>query len=131
MGDSLHDHEVEALRAELEQFRREKERIRQVLGCVGGKAATAGDRLVNVAFVTGLVAVFGLWFVRSFVRVPVELPPMLSLELGVLFVSLKIIWMIHRSAKVEHFQFWILSSIEFRLNAIAKQLGAIEGRLPR
>lgn len=131
MAASLSEREVEALKAELEQFRGERERIRQILGCIGGKIGTAGDRAVNISFVGGMVVVFGLWILRHFVHLPLELPPMLSLELGVLLVSLKIIWMIHRSTKMEHFQFWILSSIEFRLNAIAKQLTALEERLSR
>lgn len=129
MASSLNDREVEALQAELEHFRCERERIRRVLGCVGGKAGTTGDTVVNVAFVVGIVFVFGLWFLRHLVDVPLDLPPMLSLELGVLLVSLKIVWMIHRQTRVEHFQFWILSSIEFRLNAIAKQLAGVERRL--
>lgn len=129
MGASLNNGEVEALKAELEHFRTERERIRQVLGCVGGRAVTTRDAVVNVAFVTGIVFVFGLWFLRHVTHLPLDLPPMFSLELGVLLVSLKIVWMIHRQAKVEHFQFWILSSIEFRLNAMAKQLVGVESCL--
>jgi len=41
--------EIAALKAELDEFRKETERIRQALGCVGGRAATAGDRIVNTA----------------------------------------------------------------------------------
>ena len=55
---------------------------------------------------------------------------MLTLEIGVLLVSVKIIWMIHKQTKVEHFQFWILNSIEFRLNAISKKLTQIEKKNP-
>jgi hypothetical protein len=44
-------------------------------------------------------------------------------------VSLKIIWMIYKQTKVEHFQFWILNSIEFRLNNVSKQLNDIEEKL--
>jgi hypothetical protein len=131
MGASLNDREVDALRAELEHFRRERERIRELLGCVGGKTGTTGDAVVNVAFVGGMVFVFGLWLLRYLTHVPLDLPPMLSLELGVLLVSLKIVWMIHRQTKVEHFQFWILSSIEFRLNSIAKQLAGMDERSRR
>jgi len=43
-----------------------------------------------------------------------------------LLVSIKIIWMMHKSTKVEHFQFWILNSIEFRLNDVAKQVRQLE-----
>ncbi len=39
---------------------------------------------------------------------------------------MKSIWMMHKSTKVEHFQFWILNSIEFRLNDVAKQLRNLE-----
>lgn len=46
------------------------------------------------------------------------LPPLIALETGVLLVSLKIIWMIHRNMKITHFQFWILHSIDTRLNEI-------------
>jgi len=34
--------------------------------------------------------------------------------------------MIHRQTKVEHFQFWILQSIEFRLNDLSKKIKNIE-----
>jgi len=128
MATPLREHEIEALQEELEHFRCERERIRKVLGCIGGTAGTAGDRAANGVFVTGLVVVFGLWVAREIVRLPFDLPPMLSLELGVLLVSLKIVWMIQRQGKVEHFQFWILSSIEFRLDCMARQLREIESR---
>ena len=47
-------------------------------------------------------------------------------ELGILLVSVKIVWMIHKQTKVEHFQFWILNSIEFRLNDLSNRLRSIE-----
>ena len=30
--------------------------------------------------------------------------------------------MMHQNAKVNHFQFWVLNSIEFRLNAMERRL---------
>ena len=47
---------------------------------------------------------------------------------ALLLVSLKIIWMIHRQSRIDHFQFWILNSIDFQINSIAKRLGALESR---
>ncbi len=38
-------------------------------------------------------------------------------------------WMIHKQARVEHFQFWILNSIEFRLNDVSKKLSRIEEQM--
>jgi len=37
-------------------------------------------------------------------------------------LSLKIIYLIHCQVKVNHFKFWILSSIEWRLNEMKKQI---------
>lgn len=36
------------------------------------------------------------------------------------------IWMMHNQMKVEHFQFWRLHSIEFRINSISKKVSQIE-----
>ena len=66
---------------------------------------------------------------RHVVGIPIPLPPLFSIELGILLVSVKIIWMIHKQTKVEHFQFWILNTIEFRLNEISKKISAIEKHL--
>ena len=54
------------------------------------------------------------------------LPPSLLLSTAVLLVSVKIIWMIHCQAKVDHFQFWILNSIEFQMNMISRRLVSLE-----
>jgi hypothetical protein len=50
------------------------------------------------------------------------------MELVLLLVSLKIIWMIHRQTKVDHFQFWVLNSIEFQINMMSKRLRELEER---
>jgi hypothetical protein len=34
--------------------------------------------------------------------------------------------MIHRQTRVDHFQFWILHSIEFQINLITQRLGELE-----
>jgi hypothetical protein len=114
---------------ELEQFRREKEQIRKVVGRIGGKASAKRDKVINAVFVIAIVALFSVDFLRHLLGFSIALPPLFSIELGVLFVSMKIIWMIHKQAKVEHFQFWILNSIEFRLNDVAKRMRDIDQRL--
>ena len=116
----------EELQEELEQFRREKEQIRAILGQVGGVGSAKRDLVVNVAFITALVVFFVLDVLRHVLGLDVPLPAMFSIELGVLMVSTKIVWMIYKQTKVEHFQFWILSSIEFRLNDVAKRVRAVE-----
>ena len=113
---------TETLKEELEHFRLEKEKVRKLVGQIGGKASLKRDRTLNVLFILAIATLLILDFMRHLMGLSVPLPPLFSIELGVLLVSIKIIWMIHRSMKVEHFQFWILSSIEFRLNDLAKRM---------
>lgn len=117
------------LMEELEQFRQEKEKIRQLVGQIGGKAANKRDKVINIAFIVAIVTLLALDVLRHLLGILVPLPPLFSIELSVLLVSIKIIWMIHKQAKVEHFQFWILNSIEFRLNDVSKRMRQIDQRL--
>ena len=116
----------EILKEELEQFKAEKEKIRQLVGQIGGKKSDLQDRLINGTFIFILVLLFTADILRHFFNIHIPFPTFFSLEIGLLLVSLKIIWMIHRQTKVEHFQFWILQSIEFRLNDLSKKIKNIE-----
>ena len=118
-----------ALLEELEQFRKEKERIRMLVGQIGGKHSQKKDNIINIVFIIAMVALFALDLLRHLFHIDVPLPQMFSIELAVLLVSVKIIWMIHRGTKVEHFQFWVLNSIEFRLNDVTKRLREIDKKL--
>ncbi len=113
------DKEAE-LRRELEEFHKEKDRVRDVIGKIGGKINSRIDTGINIVFLLIIAALF-------VIEVTTELLPVLiSLEIGVLLVSIKIIWMIHNLNKFYHFQFWVLNSIEFRLNDIVKKVRGIE-----
>ncbi len=115
--------EVQILRDELEHYRREREKIRDLIGQIGGTGNKKRERNITIAFLVVVMAFFAFDVLRHVAgwHVPL-LPPILLLEVGVLLVSLKIVWMMHKSSKVEHFQFWILNSIEFRLNTITSRL---------
>lgn len=123
------DLDPKALMEELEQFRKEKERIRHLVGQIGGKHSQKHDHYMNIGFIVAMVILFLLDILRHVFHINVPLPQMFSIELAVLLVSIKIIWMIHKGTKVEHFQFWVLNSIEFRLNDLSKQIRAIEKTL--
>ena len=112
------------LQEELEQFRKEK--IRALVGQIGGIASSKRDRVLNVVFLAAIAFLLLADILRHLLGVDMPLPPLFSIELGVLLVSVKIIWMIHKQARVEHFQFWILNSIEFRLNEISKSVRRLE-----
>ncbi len=118
-----------ALLEELEQFRKEKERIRNLVGQIGGKKSGKRDHAVNIGFIIAMLLLFTLDLLRHLLHLDIPLPQMFSIELAVLLVSIKIIWMIHRGTKVEHFQFWVLNSIEFRLNDISKHIRELEKKL--
>ena len=114
------------LKAELDQFKKEKEKIRKLMGQIGGKEQENRDKWMNRIFIAAIVLI-GINDVLHVVGgVQVLIPTELSLGIAVLLVSIKIIWMMHKATKVEHFQFWILNSIEFRLNDVAKQLYSLE-----
>jgi hypothetical protein len=114
------------LKAELDQFKKEKEKIRQLMGQIGGKGAEKKDRLMNKVFITAISMLALNDFCHHILGIHSPLPSLFSLEIAVLLVSVKIIWMMHKATKVEHFQFWILNSIEYRLNDVAKQLRGLE-----
>jgi len=116
------DTDTERLKKELEDFQKEKEKIRQLVGQIGGKNLAKRDRIMNIAFISLISVVFLLDILAHLANIPIPLPPLLLIDLGVLLVSVKIIWMIHRQSKVEHFQFWILSAMEWRLNEIITEL---------
>ena len=114
------------LKAELDQFKKEKEKIRQLMGQIGGKHAEKNDRRINIFFIAAISLIALNDLLHHGLGIHTPIPSLLSLEIAVLLVSIKIIWMMHKSTKVEHFQFWILNSIEFRLNDVAKQLRNLE-----
>jgi len=116
--------EIESLEKELNAFREEKEKIRGIIGQIGGAQSKRWDRIFNISFIIFLLVLIATDVTRHFIALP-WMPSLVSLEIGVLLVSMKIIWMIHKQAKVEHFQFWILNSIEFRLNEISKQVNEL------
>jgi protein-S-isoprenylcysteine O-methyltransferase Ste14 len=113
-----HEHleeELEDLRKELESFQKEKERVRAIVGKIGGVPKTQA-RLINVVFIVlvALSVVFSLVGGKEW-----QLP---MIELATVTLAIKIIYLIHTQMRVNHFEFWILSSLEWRVNEIMKQL---------
>ena len=117
----------EMLLEELERYRAEKDRIRQVLGQIGGVSNLNKDRVINILFLSLVVGLFVFDLVREFLHLELGgFPHFLSTQLALFLVSLKIVWMIRRQTRVEHFQFWILHSIEFQINRITQRLEELE-----
>jgi hypothetical protein len=122
--------ETEILEEELEHYVAEKEKVRRIIGQIGGKIVSRRDRVINAVFITLVAWLFLFDLFRHVTGFHVEgFPPLISLEIAVLLVSLKIIWMIHQQARVYHFQFWVLNSIEFQMNSIGRKIGQMEDQL--
>ena len=60
-----------------------------------------------------------------------RLSPTLTISLSILIATFKIIWMQQQSQKSMHFQFWILNSIEIRINELDKRQRKLEKMLEK
>lgn len=101
------ENEINDLKAQLEHFETEKERVRMIIGNIGG-VPQFRTKLVNILFIVAVVA-------AGIVSVLKEDWRLLMVELTTIMLSVKIIYMIHVQARVNHFKFWILSAIELRV----------------
>lgn len=122
--------ENERLIKELEEFKAEKEKIRRLVGQIGGIKYAERDKRINLVFLIFVGLIFFLDILRHLFHIEItSLPPILSLEVALMLVSIKIVWMIHKQTRIEHFQFHILNSIEFRLNELSRQFRYIDKQL--
>lgn len=112
----------EQLREELQEFQREKERIRNIVGQIGG-VNSKQNKIINILLIVIIAAllIFGGVFNR--------ITPTLAVQVAILFSVIKLIWMFYESQRASHFQFWILNSLEFRINEIYKKVKRIEKEL--
>lgn len=106
----------EELKQQLDEYKQEKERIRKLVGQIGSRKGSKYHKIVNQIFLLTVLLIFILAFIFNII------PKDFSLELLLLFATIKIIWMIHDQQKINHFQFWILSSIELKVNTLEKKI---------
>ncbi|MBN2181101.1 MAG: hypothetical protein JW715_04245 [Sedimentisphaerales bacterium] len=114
-----YENEINDLRTELELFEKEKERVRAIIGKIGG-VPKFRTKLINVFFivviiVAGTISIFSEEKLR-----------LLMVELTTVMLSVKIIYMIHVQTRVNHFKFWILSAIEWRINEMMVRIKQME-----
>lgn len=109
----------EQLREELQEFQKEKERIRNIVGQIGG-TNNRQNKIVNTLLIVIIVALLVLGGVFN------RITPSLAVQVAILFGVIKLIWMFYESQRASHFQFWILNSLEFRINEIYKKTKKLE-----
>ncbi len=111
--------EISDLKIELEHFEQEKERIRTIVGKIGGvpkfRTKLINGLFIVVIIVAGVISIFSGEKLR-----------LLMIELTTIMLSVKIIYMIHYQMRVNHFKFWILSAIEWRINEMMVRIKKIE-----
>jgi hypothetical protein len=108
-----HDDEIHDLKEELEKFQQEKERVRAIVGKIGGVPA-AQTKIINIIFTVSIAAFLFVSVVGG------EKIRPLMMELTIVALSIKIVFLIHLQSKVNHFQLWVMSAIEWRMNEMMK-----------
>ena len=120
MKDNIKENNLreKELETEIESFEKEREKIRKIIGRIGGMPSGKA-RIINVIFIILVLAVFAMSLIwggriRFFM-----------IELGILLLSLKLVYFLESHIRINHFQFWILSSLEWRMDKLDKKLGYI------
>jgi hypothetical protein len=109
------DNEIDDLKKELEHFQQEKERVRAIIGQIGGMPKFR-TKLVNTLFIVVIAVSVVISIIAG------EKLRLLMVEVATVTLSLKIIYLIHCQMRINHFKFWILSSIEWRLTEMRKEI---------
>ena len=125
--ENLINQEFEQLREELASYKNEKEKLRNMLGQIGGKSSNVSKVAMGI-FVATVTILFLLDLYKN-IFVYENWSGVLTVEIGLFLVSIKLIWMMHLQTKVSHFQFWILNAIEFKVNRISKKINELERKL--
>ena len=102
--DSISDEE---LKKELQDFYLKKQKLRTIVEKQAKK-----EMFMNVAF---LLIVLITFFLGAIVK---HIPAQLSVEIAILLVSLKMVWMIYEQQKANHFFFWILNTLEHEMSRV-------------
>ena len=107
--------EIGDLKQALENFEQEKERVRAIIGTIGG-VPSFNEKLINIVFIVIIVVAVIISLIGG------DKWRLLMIELTTVMLSVKIIYMMHVQMRVNHFKFWILSAIEWRINEMMVQI---------
>jgi len=111
--------EIKQMEQELNEFKKEKEKVRAIIGRIGGLPGT-GQKIVNLLFI---IVVFGTLIASLIVS---DVLRYAMIDIAVALISLKIIYLIQNLEKVNHYELWTIASMEWQINAIRKDTQAIK-----
>lgn len=109
----------EHLEEELHEFQKEKETIRHIVGQLGS-GNQRQNKIISRVFIILIVAllVIGLASKKTDLTI--------TLLVAVLIALFKLIWMLYESQRTNHFQFWILSTLEYKISEVDKRIRRME-----
>lgn len=109
----------EQLKEELEKFKEDKEKIKKIINEIDGTSKKQ-NRIVNILliFIIFILILLGVVFQK--------IDPVIAVQVAILFGVIKLIWMFYEAQRMSHFQFWIMNSMEFRINEIHKIVRKLE-----
>ncbi len=113
----------EAMAPEAEALSRERNEIRSRIGAIGGTGRKKWDRVVNIVLLAVVATLFILEVGFHLV------PSMISLEIAVLLVSIKLVIVMTSLQRVSHYEFWILNTIDFRISQLESQVRRLGNEL--
>ena len=110
------------LKEEFQEYQKEKQQISEVIRKAEGRN-NSQHKIISAIFVIVIVAILILGIILN------RLTLLQTLEIATLLAVLKVIWLFYDLQKSMHFQFWLLNSLESRLNEIDKKARNIERTL--
>ncbi len=110
------EQEVADLEKELERFQKEKERVRAIVGSIGG-VPRFHSKIANYLIAAVIIAclVLSLWAETAVVQLAM-------VEVAIAVLSFKLIYVIYQQSRVNHFQLWVLTALEWRMDELFRLL---------
>ena len=94
----------------------ERERIRNRIGAIGGINKKKVDTAINIALLVTVATLFVLEIGFHL------LPSMVSIEIAVFLVSIKVVMIMTSLQRISHYEFWILNTIDFRISQLESEM---------
>ncbi|NIZ41227.1 hypothetical protein PVA45_06890 [Entomospira entomophila] len=106
---------LEHYQEEIQEYKAEQDQVKSMMGAIGGSHTDRKEKIISVLLILVLILTFSLGYI-----IP-GFSKFLAIELGILLVSIKVMIVMHQQQKMQHFQFWILNSIEWKITRLEKQ----------
>jgi len=116
--DRTSEEELSDLRREIEHFQKEKERVRSIVGQIGGMPQFS-VKIMNVIF---FIVILICFVVSILTQGHISI---LMIDIGLIALAVKLIILMHYISRVNHFQLWIMTSMEWRINEMNKHVKSV------